>query len=81
LQRIGLVLHMSPSRNLVIKTEKPPKIGETVVNDNLKPVGKVVDVFGPVTSPYASVKPTARDPKKLLNTTLYSIPSRGERRR
>ena len=81
MQRIGPVLHISPSRNIVIKTEKTPKIGETVVDDNLKPVGKVVDVFGPVVSPYASIKPSVRDPEKLMNRTLYMLPSRGERRR
>ena len=81
MQRLGSVLHISPSRNIVIKTEKPPKIGETVVDDNLKPVGKVVDVFGPVVSPYASIKTFIQDPGKLMNRTLYVLPSRGERRR
>jgi RNA-binding protein len=81
LQRIGRVLHLSSSRSLIVKIEKTPKIGETVVDENLKPVGKVFDIFGPVSSPYAVVKPTLREAEKLAGKTLYVFPSKGERRR
>jgi RNA-binding protein len=64
-----------------VKIEKTPKIGETVVDENLKPVGKVFDIFGPVSSPYAVVKPTLREAEKLAGKTLYVFPSKGERRR
>ena len=65
----------------MVKIEKAPRIGETVVDENLKPVGKVVDMFGPVASPYATVKPTISKPETLSNRMLYVLPSRGERRR
>jgi RNA-binding protein len=76
LQRLGLVLHMSPSRNLIVKVESAPKIGETAVDENLKPVGTIFDTFGPVSSPYVAVKPTIGDPEKLVNRALYVIPSK-----
>jgi RNA-binding protein len=81
LQRLGLVLHVSPSRNIIVKTESTPKIGETVVDENLKQVGKVFDIFGPVSSPYASIKPTLTKLEGLANKTLYISPPRGERRK
>jgi len=81
LQRLGRVLHISPSRNVIIKIENMPKIGETVVDENLKTVGKVFDIFGPVSSPYTTIKPTTREPEKLTNKMLYVLPSRGERRK
>jgi len=81
LQRIGRVLHLSSSRSLIVKIENTPKIGETVVDENLKPVGKVFDILGPVSSPYAVVKPTLREAEKLAGKTLYVFPSKGERRR
>jgi len=59
-----------------VKIENIPKIGETVVDENLKPVGKISDIFGPVSSPYASVKPTLREPEKLTNKMLYVLPSK-----
>lgn len=74
-------MHLSPSRNIIVKIENTPKIGETVVDENLKPVGTVFDIFGPVASPYAAVRPTARDPEKLANKKLYVLPQRAGRRR
>jgi len=74
-------MHLSPSRNIIVKIENTPKIGEAVVDENLKPVGTVFDIFGPVSSPYAAVRPTARDPEKWANKKLYVLPQREGRRR
>jgi RNA-binding protein len=76
LQRLGRVINVTPSQNLVIKTEKAPKIGSSVVDENLKPVGKVFDIIGPVSSPYAVVKPAVKEPEKLANKQLYLLPSK-----
>jgi RNA-binding protein len=81
LQRLGRVLHVSPSRNVIIKIENIPRVGETVVDENLKTIGKIFDIFGPVSSPYASVKLTIREPEKLADKVLYVLPSERERRR
>jgi RNA-binding protein len=81
LQRIGLVLHVSPSRNIIAKVESTPRIGEPVVDENLKQVGKVFDIFGPVSSPYAAIRPSIREPEKLTNRALYVLPSRRRERR
>lgn len=76
MQRLGRALHISPNRNVIIKVEAVPKIGEKVVDENLKPVGKVFDVFGPISSPYVAVKPTIQKPEKLTNKVLYVLPSK-----
>jgi RNA-binding protein len=76
LQRLGRALHISPSRNVIMKIERIPKIGETVVDENLKPIGKISDVFGPVSSPYVSVKTAIRQPERLTNKMLYVLPSK-----
>jgi RNA-binding protein len=75
LQRLGLILHVTPSRNVIAKIQNLPKIGETVVDENLKPIGRVFDILGPVSSPYATIAPTIRDPEKLANKTVYTLPS------
>jgi rRNA processing protein Gar1 len=67
---------LSPSRNLILNVESPPRIGETVVDENLRPVGTVFDTFGPVCSPYVAIRPTIGDPEKLVNKTLYVVPSK-----
>ena len=81
MQRIGPVLHISPSRNIIVKIEKTPRIGETVVDENLRIVGKVFDMLGPVSSPYVTIRPTIPKPEELTKKTLYISPQRGERRK
>ncbi len=75
LQRIGLVLHTGSSGNMILKAENPPRIGDQAVDENLKPVGTVFDVFGPVSSPYIAVRPSVENPSRLVKHMLYAIPS------
>jgi RNA-binding protein len=70
---------VTPSQNVVVKVDNTPKIGSAVVNENLKVVGKVFDVVGPVSSPYAVVKPTIKEPEKLTSKQLYLLLSKKKR--
>lgn len=82
LQRVGRALHVSSSRNIIVKAErKAPRIGDKVVDGKLRAVGTIFDVFGPVFSPYVSIKPTVKNPESLVNQFLYVIPSAKRRRR
>jgi len=75
------VLHLSSSRNLILKAENPPRIGDRVLNKNLKPVGTIFDVFGPVSSPYVAVKPEVEEIQNLIDQILYSVPSPQSKRK
>ena len=81
MQKLGRVINLTPSRNLVVKTEKAPKIGSAVVDESLKTIGKVFDVIGPVASPYAVVRPVVKEPEKLANKQLYLLGSERARSR
>jgi len=83
LQRIGRVLHISSSGNAILKVETPPRIGDKVVDEKMKSVGRVFDVFGPVSSPYVSVRTNLQDPDRLVDCFLYAVPTLklGKRRR
>ncbi|MEM2319632.1 MAG: Gar1/Naf1 family protein [Candidatus Bathyarchaeia archaeon] len=74
--RLGLVLHVSARRNLIVKVENIPRIGENIVDERLRPVGEVFDVFGPVSAPYAAVKPKISKPESLVNKIVYRFPSK-----
>ena len=76
MQRLGRVLSVTPSQSLVVKTEKIPKIGSPVVDESLKVVGKVIDLIGPVSSPYAVIRPTVKEPEQLSNRQLYLLLSK-----
>jgi rRNA processing protein Gar1 len=56
-----------------------PKLGSAVVDENLKVVGKIFDIIGPVSSPYAVIRSSVKEPEKLANRQLYVSSSRKER--
>jgi rRNA processing protein Gar1 len=74
LQRLGKVLHVTPSHNIVAKIENIPKIGEAVVDENMKPLGNVFDIIGSIHAPYAIIKPVTKEMKNLVSKTLYVVP-------
>ena len=81
MQKLGKVRALTPSKNIIVKTEKPPKIGAEVIDENLKVVGKVFDIIGPVSAPYAVVKPTVTEPVKLVNKPVYLLLPKTKRSR
>ena len=71
--RIGTVMHISKSSgNLILESGRNAKIGETVTDSKGKRVGVVFDVFGPVESPYASVRTRVKNPEHLIGADLFS---------
>jgi RNA-binding protein len=70
---LGRISNISPSGNAIVKAENPPKIGSEVVDENLVVVGKVFDIIGPVSAPYAVIKPNVKDPTKLVNKPVYLL--------
>ena len=81
MQRIGYVLHVSSNKNIIIKAENLPRIGDKVVDKHLKPVGTVFDVFGSTSSPYVTVKPNVGESHHLANHVLYAVHSPKMKRR
>jgi rRNA processing protein Gar1 len=39
-------------------------------------VGRVFDIIGPVSAPYAVIKPTVKEPEKTVNKQLYLLLSK-----
>jgi len=81
LQRIGRVLHMGSDKNLIIRVENLPRIGDRVVDENLKPVGRVFDIFGPVAAPYVAVRTQGKEPSYRIDRILYFLSSSKPKRR
>ena len=58
LQKIGKIINISKSNLVTIKAYSSSiKPGSRILSKNGNNLGVVVDVFGPINSPYISVKP------------------------
>ncbi|AEH23880.1 Gar1/Naf1 family protein [Pyrococcus yayanosii] len=71
MKRLGKVSHYAKQGLLIVRTNWVPTLNEPVVDKNLKPVGIVKDVFGPVKAPYVAVKPKVKDPERYVGEVLY----------
>jgi len=80
LERIGKILHITSDKNIILKAENRAQIGDRVVDENLRPVGKIFDIFGPVSAPYVSVKADTEDLHPFSDRILYVIPSKNARK-
>jgi rRNA processing protein Gar1 len=71
LRKLGETLHVSSSsRNVIVRLESETRIGEPVMDSKGRRIGEVFDIFGPVDSPYASVK-LKGDSSEASVTQLY----------
>jgi len=75
LRKLGIVLQVSNHGYIILRAVLFPKINSAVLTKRMKKIGKVHDVFGPVISPYVSVKPskklTPADLQQLLGEKVY----------
>ena len=74
MRKLGKVLHVSKRGSLIIQVEKTPPSGDrsVVVDKSAEKVGTIVDVFGPVKSPYVAVRPSkGMSPEKYIGQNLY----------
>ncbi len=79
--RLGPVLHKSRgSNNLILRAENTAFPGDIVVDKSLKKVGSVIDLFGPVKTPYISVKPFRINPDEYVGQILYKMAQENRRR-
>ncbi|MBS7615317.1 hypothetical protein KEJ18_06285 [Candidatus Bathyarchaeota archaeon] len=81
MKKIGRVVHISPSGKAVIKAEKTPGIGVTVIDEKNRQVGKVFDIVGPTVSPYVLVDVKTGDPQSIVGSLLYFMPLLKQKKR
>jgi rRNA processing protein Gar1 len=75
LRRLGKILHLSSSRSLIVKCDEARfvKLGTRACDSKLKEIGKVQDLFGPISSPYVSIRPAGPSPAKYVGRIAYSL--------
>ncbi|WP_456368065.1 Gar1/Naf1 family protein [Thermococcus sp.] len=71
MKRLGVVSHYAKQGLLIVRTNWVPSLNEPVLDKELKPVGTIKDVFGPVHHPYVAVKPRVKEPERYVGAVLY----------
>jgi len=74
MKKVGRLLHLT-SRGLVARLESPLKLGEPLLVRGKREVGRLFDLFGPVSRPYALIRPRKEwkeeELASLLGKELY----------
>ena len=74
LEEIGEIMHLAKSGRLIVRltsVHREPKSGELIIDTNGKRIGKVIEVIGPVTAPYASVVPMIDKINKIIGIKVF----------
>jgi RNA-binding protein len=72
---IGEVMHLAKSGRLIVKLNAAStgiRAGELLVDGSGKRVGRVSELIGPVSAPYASVIPMTDRTSRLVGTKIFS---------
>lgn len=77
--KLGYYLHKTPSGRLIVKIsgKNPPRLGSKVLDSRGNLLGIVIDVIGPVSSPYAVIKPLTTNLTLNQLDEVYVKPTRG----
>ena len=78
MQILGQIINLNPNGTIVVKARNVPRIGAVVVDENLKTIGKIFDIFGPIVSPYVTIK--SKYASRLKNKKLYFLTKKNKRR-
>ena len=75
MRRLGKILHFSKSRSLIVKCDQAGfvRIGTRACDSKLREIGKVQDLFGPVSAPYVSIRPASASPTKYVGRIAYAL--------
>jgi RNA-binding protein len=69
-------MHLAKSGRLIVRllgtAGNQAKSGELLVDANGKRIGKIIEVIGPVTAPYASVAPMIDRKNKIIGIKVFS---------
>jgi len=66
LKTIGKIIHLAKSGRLIIQLRQIAFEGQVIIDDKNIKIGKIMEIIGSVSKPYASALP-------LINITKYHI--------
>ncbi len=79
MKKLGKVSIIARNGNLLIKSSKPQRIGTPVVDQQIKRLGKIVDVIGPIRAPYIVVNTKGAGKQLKVGDILYLMDKQPQR--
>ena len=68
---VGEVMHQAKSGRMIIKLRDKVRVGDVLLDAKGKKVAKVMELIGPVDSPYASAIPLTDRVKRYVGSKVY----------
>ncbi len=74
MREAGEILHIAKSGRIIVKLNQKVKVGpgEVLVDAKGRKVARVVELIGPVRSPYASAAPLTDRVSKYVGSKIYT---------
>jgi len=71
MKKLGKVTVVTKKGELLVKTQGTHRLNSKVVNQQIKIVGKIVDIIGPVTAPFIVINTRNAQAKAKVGELLY----------
>ncbi len=73
MQEVGEVLHIANSGRVIVRLSKEIKEGQILCDKNNQKIGRVTELIGPITNPFASAIPLTNNLRKVSGTKVFSL--------
>lgn len=73
LRYAGLALHVSKSKRLIIRADGDLPGGSIIVDEKQRKIGRVGEIFGPVSKPYASIIPMTSRLRRVIGNRVFFV--------
>ena len=73
MKKLGKVSVVAKNGNVLVRVTQTFRVGLKVINQQLDHIGKIVDIIGPVTSPYIVINTRGSTTKVRKNEILYLL--------
>ncbi|WP_268541072.1 H/ACA ribonucleoprotein complex subunit GAR1 [Candidatus Nitrosotenuis cloacae] len=73
MQEVGEIIHLASSGRVIIRLSRQLDEGDYVCDESGRRIGKVTELIGPVSGPYASAISLTNNIKKYVGTTVYFL--------
>jgi RNA-binding protein len=73
LQEIGEIMHLASSGRVIIRLTRPLEEGDYVCDESGRRIGKITELIGPVSSPFASAISLTNNVKKYVGGKVYFL--------